>query len=303
MSGSAAGGGYLGGQLVFGRLSGDQPAAGFGSSFDDTGGIFVSSQSSAPGAGGDGGGLTTQPAYDCSSVTEYYLQGFLEHNYPLDAGDAAADAVKQPGSSAAEEEDEGDVDEAAASADHQKCRGNGLKKKQKKKEEEEKKGARRARGSRLAFATKSEVDHLDDGYRWRKYGQKAVKNSSYPRSYYRCTAARCGVKKQVERSQQDPATVITTYEGQHQHPSPITCRLPPPLVGAGATMLAAYHSSLIAAAAHSQGQLLHHDIYTPSDVPAAPPLALLPQAAAEYYDGPQALLPGFVVDNRRHGQT
>lgn len=31
--------------------------------------------------------------------------------------------------------------------------------------------------------TKSEVDHLEDGYRWRKYGQKAVKNSPYPRYY------------------------------------------------------------------------------------------------------------------------
>lgn len=30
--------------------------------------------------------------------------------------------------------------------------------------------------------TKSEVDHLEDGYRWRKYGQKAVKNSPFPRS-------------------------------------------------------------------------------------------------------------------------
>lgn len=29
--------------------------------------------------------------------------------------------------------------------------------------------------------TKSEVDHLEDGYRWRKYGQKAVKNSPFPR--------------------------------------------------------------------------------------------------------------------------
>jgi hypothetical protein len=30
------------------------------------------------------------------------------------------------------------------------------------------------------------------------------------------------VKKQVERSQQDPATVVTTYEGHHAHPSPAT---------------------------------------------------------------------------------
>ena len=44
-----------------------------------------------------------------------------------------------------------------------------------------KKNEKKARGSRVAFATKSEVDHLDDGYRWRKYGQKAVKNSSFPR--------------------------------------------------------------------------------------------------------------------------
>ncbi|RRT84336.1 hypothetical protein B296_00010699 [Ensete ventricosum] len=34
---------------------------------------------------------------------------------------------------------------------------------------------------RFAFQTKSPNDILDDGYRWRKYGQKAVKNSAYPR--------------------------------------------------------------------------------------------------------------------------
>lgn len=34
---------------------------------------------------------------------------------------------------------------------------------------------------RFAFQTKSQVDILDDGYRWRKYGQKAVKNNNYPR--------------------------------------------------------------------------------------------------------------------------
>uniref|UniRef100_A0A0A9H628 WRKY domain-containing protein n=1 Tax=Arundo donax TaxID=35708 RepID=A0A0A9H628_ARUDO len=65
--------------------------------------------------------------------------------------------------------------------------------------------------------TKSEIEHLEDGYRWRKYGQKAVKNSPFPRSYYRCTNSKCTVKKRVERSSDDPSVVITTYEGQHCH--------------------------------------------------------------------------------------
>ena len=44
-----------------------------------------------------------------------------------------------------------------------------------------KKSEKREREPRFAFMTKSEVDHLEDGYRWRKYGQKAVKNSPFPR--------------------------------------------------------------------------------------------------------------------------
>ncbi|XP_038884402.1 probable WRKY transcription factor 57 [Benincasa hispida] len=80
-----------------------------------------------------------------------------------------------------------------------------------------KKGQKRIRQPRFAFMTKSEVDHLEDGYRWRKYGQKAVKNSPFPRSYYRCTNSKCTVKKRVERSCEDPSVVITTYEGQHCH--------------------------------------------------------------------------------------
>ncbi|KAG8498828.1 hypothetical protein CXB51_005681 [Gossypium anomalum] len=82
-----------------------------------------------------------------------------------------------------------------------------------------KKGQKRIRQPRFAFMTKSEVEHLEDGYRWRKYGQKAVKNSPFPRSYYRCTNSKCTVKKRVERSSEDPTIVITTYEGQHCHHS------------------------------------------------------------------------------------
>ncbi|CAN7002306.1 unnamed protein product, partial [Brassica oleracea var. botrytis] len=87
-----------------------------------------------------------------------------------------------------------------------------------------KKEEKKQREPRVSFVTKTEVEHLEDGYRWRKYGQKAVKNSPYPRSYYRCTTQKCNVKKRVERSYQDPTVVITTYESQHNHPIPTSRR-------------------------------------------------------------------------------
>ncbi|KAK1286320.1 putative WRKY transcription factor 24 [Acorus calamus] len=71
---------------------------------------------------------------------------------------------------------------------------------------------------RFEFQTRSTDDILDDGYRWRKYGQKAVKNSTHPRSYYRCTHHTCNVKKQVQRLAKDNSIVVTTYEGVHNHP-------------------------------------------------------------------------------------
>ncbi|EPS63650.1 hypothetical protein M569_11136 [Genlisea aurea] len=81
---------------------------------------------------------------------------------------------------------------------------------------------KREREPRFAFMTKTEIDQLEDGYRWRKYGQKSVKNSPFPRSYYKCTTTSCNVKKRVERSCNDPTIVVTTYEGQHTHPVPPT---------------------------------------------------------------------------------
>ena len=44
-----------------------------------------------------------------------------------------------------------------------------------------KRGEKRERRPRYAFQTRSQVDILDDGYRWRKYGQKAVKDNNFPR--------------------------------------------------------------------------------------------------------------------------
>ncbi|KAJ8570694.1 hypothetical protein K7X08_037666 [Anisodus acutangulus] len=58
-----------------------------------------------------------------------------------------------------------------------------------------------------------------DGYNWRKYGQKQVKGSEYPRSYYKCTHLKCPVKKKVERSYDGQIAEIV-YRGEHNHPKP-----------------------------------------------------------------------------------
>lgn len=55
-----------------------------------------------------------------------------------------------------------------------------------------------------------------DGYNWRKYGQKQVKGSEYPRSYYKCTYPNCPVKKKVERSLDGEIAEIV-YKGEHNH--------------------------------------------------------------------------------------
>lgn len=63
----------------------------------------------------------------------------------------------------------------------------------------------------------------EDGYNWRKYGQKQVKGSEYPRSYYKCTHLNCQVKKKVERSHEGHITEII-YKGSHNHPKPTNRR-------------------------------------------------------------------------------
>ncbi|CAN6237784.1 unnamed protein product [Urochloa humidicola] len=60
-----------------------------------------------------------------------------------------------------------------------------------------------------------------DVWAWRKYGQKPIKGSPYPRGYYRCSSSKgCAARKQVERSRTDPNTFILTYTGEHNHAAP-----------------------------------------------------------------------------------
>ncbi|PKA56538.1 putative WRKY transcription factor 2 [Apostasia shenzhenica] len=74
----------------------------------------------------------------------------------------------------------------------------------------------------------SEVDIVNDGYRWRKYGQKVVKGNPNPRSYYKCTNPGCTVRKHIERASSDLRSVITTYEGKHNHEVPAVRNDNPP---------------------------------------------------------------------------
>nr|XP_043635083.1 WRKY transcription factor 55 [Erigeron canadensis] len=58
----------------------------------------------------------------------------------------------------------------------------------------------------------------EDGYTWRKYGQKEILGSRFPRGYYRCTHQKlynCPAKKQVQRVDNDPFTFEVTYRGDH----------------------------------------------------------------------------------------
>ncbi|CAN6346443.1 unnamed protein product [Urochloa humidicola] len=62
---------------------------------------------------------------------------------------------------------------------------------------------------------------MEDGFIWRKYGQKDINGSKYPRLYFRCTYKDdhgCMARRQVQRWEADPSVFLITYFGDH------TCR-------------------------------------------------------------------------------
>ncbi|KAG6530325.1 transcription factor WRKY19-like [Zingiber officinale] len=134
--------------------------------------------------------------------------------------------------------------------------------------------------SRVCVAGGGLAEGLEDGYSWRKYGQKGILGARHPRGYYRCThrnTAGCLATKQVQRSDDDSCVFDITYRGDH------TCQQKlqaPPTPGADEPATSQSHDQ-------HQAQVLNSSFFFPSSsaqITSFPPQNLVFSSTAAVED-------------------
>ncbi|KAJ1273824.1 hypothetical protein BS78_05G014500 [Paspalum vaginatum] len=98
---------------------------------------------------------------------------------------------------------------------------------------EEAAGNKNPSSSRVSLSTMP----YDDGYVWRKYGEKTINGTSYTRSYFRCTykydtgcQATKHVQQQAGGNHTDPPVFQVTYNNEHTCNSSSQAAAMPPLI-------------------------------------------------------------------------